>query len=79
MGAWGWGLMTFSMLVFWGVLIAAGLALFRAWGRYQEAGPGRGLAPSDAERILAERFARGEIDEAEYRARSAALRERTRA
>lgn len=70
-GDWGWGAwlaMTASMLAFWGLVIWAILALVRG-----SAGEGarRDTTP---EQILAERFARGEIDEDEYRRRLDALR-----
>ncbi|MQA82202.1 MAG: hypothetical protein GEV10_27680 [Streptosporangiales bacterium] len=72
MGAWGYVLMSLSMIVFWGLLIAGVVALWRFLRR----------APRDAstkaaatpEQILAERYARGEIDEDEYLHRQAGLR-----
>src|SRR5216684_1072612 len=48
--------------------------------RYLAAGSGhlgRPARPDDAERILAERFARGEIDEEEFRSRLGTLRSRS--
>ena len=69
---WGWGLMSFSMLAFWGLVIWGIVALFR---RPADRGPGDGRSERpDPERILAERFARGEIDEEEYHRRLQALR-----
>jgi putative membrane protein len=76
MTGYGWVLMTFGMLVFWALLIGAVVLLVRALGRRGEPGDARrppGEA-SAAESVLAERFARGEIDEAEYRQRLAVLR-----
>jgi putative membrane protein len=65
MGAWGWFGMTVSTLLFVALLIAGGLLVVRAARRSGgPAGP-----PSSPEQILAERFARGEIDEEEYRRR----------
>ncbi len=64
---WGWLLMMFSMVAFWGLLIWGIVALFR------RSGDGRPERP-DPERILAERFAAGEIDEEEYRRRLDTLR-----
>ncbi|HZC99653.1 MAG TPA: SHOCT domain-containing protein [Actinomycetes bacterium] len=66
---WGWTLMTLSMLVFWGLVIWGIVALFRRTGdgRAEQERP-------DPERILAERFARGEIDEEEYHRRLQTLR-----
>lgn len=74
-GGWGWGgwlVMTLSMVAFWGLLVWTVLWVVRAGGPRGAAGPG-------PERILAERFARGEIDEAEYRRRLDALQAGTRA
>jgi len=65
---WGWLLMSGSMVVFWGLLIWAIVAIFRPGG-----GWGRGER-RDPEQILAERFAAGEIDESEYHARLDVLR-----
>jgi putative membrane protein len=55
------------------LIVAAVVALVRHYSvpRGQSAMP---TAPSSAEELLAQRFARGEIDEAEYRARRDALR-----
>jgi putative membrane protein len=82
-GGWGWGGWLFGALAtaaFWALLIIAIVWLVRAAGRQRifEGGPhhrppGTYQAAS-AETILAERFARGEIDEDEYRNRLAALR-----
>jgi putative membrane protein len=83
-GGWGgWGGWIFGALAtaaFWALLIIAIVWLVRAVGRQriyeggpQHQPPGTYQAPA-AETILAERFARGEIDEDEYRARLAALR-----
>lgn len=89
MSGWAWGLAVIGMIVFWGVLIAAGVALFRylAHSPHQQnqAAPGVGtgappvshvshVSPVPPEAILAERFAKGEIDEEEYRTRLATLR-----
>ena len=76
-GGWGWGAwlnMGVGMVVFWGLVIACGVALVRylAAGRNRSSGTRDAL--SEAERILADRFARGEIDEDEFRRRSALLR-----
>lgn len=45
----------------------------RGWAAWGPNGPHRGSGP-DPVAILGERYARGEIDEAEYRARLAVLR-----
>jgi putative membrane protein len=65
----GWILMTLVMVAFWGLVVFAGLALFRTQ-RSGESNPDR----RDPMQILDERFARGEIDEDEYHARSSVLR-----
>jgi putative membrane protein len=74
MGGWGYVLTIVSFVLFWGTIITAIVLLARAPGaggrRYDAGVPGRGLA----EDLLAERFARGEIEENEYTARLATLR-----
>ena len=70
-GGWGWGawlVMTFVMVAFWMLVIWAAVNVVRSAG---EAAPTRQRTP---EGILAERLARGDIDEDEYRLRLAALR-----
>jgi putative membrane protein len=64
-GGWGMAMMTVSSLLFWGLIIAGIVVLIRYTGR------GANPAPPPAERptpqqVLADRFARGEIDEEEY-------------
>jgi putative membrane protein len=69
MGTWGWGgwiAGAVMMLIFWAGLAAVILLALRR--------PGGGSTPHDPERILAERFARGEIDEEEYQHRLRVLR-----
>jgi len=72
----GWILMTGFMVVFWAaVIIGIVLAVrYLAGPRHPSPGPPT-HGPSRPEAILAERFARGEIDEDEYRRRMTALRE----
>ncbi|MEV8060595.1 MULTISPECIES: SHOCT domain-containing protein [Streptomyces] len=79
MNGWGWFAMSISMVVFWALIIAIGVLLYRALAR--PAPPGSGptawhkTPPSGSpEQILAERYARGEIDEEEYHRRLATLR-----
>jgi putative membrane protein len=72
-GWWGRLLMTLAMLAFWGLLIWGVVALARG------AGTRRQPDVPDPERVLADRFARGEIDEAEYRHRLEVLRSAHRA
>ncbi|MDA3644284.1 SHOCT domain-containing protein [Saccharopolyspora indica] len=69
---WGMTMMTVSMVLFWALIIAAIVALVRYIGR-----TGRSEQRSTpAEEILAERYARGEIDDEEYRRRMQSLSER---
>ena len=76
---WGWGgwiLMGVVMVVFWAVVITLVVLAVR----YLSADRGTRPAPpasaqSRAEDLLAERFARGEIDDEEYRHRLTLLRE----
>ena len=72
---WGpgaWIAMGFAMLVFWTIIVGVIVAIVRS-GHFHDHdhGPTR---VHDAERILAERFARGEIDADEYRQRRDLLR-----
>ncbi|MGP1678483.1 MAG: SHOCT domain-containing protein [Burkholderiales bacterium] len=62
---YGGGGMGIGMLLFWGLIIAAIVVLVRGFG-----GSSRGNAPRLPEKttldILPERYARGEIDKAEF-------------
>jgi putative membrane protein len=69
MSGWGWVGMTLSTVLFVGLLVLGGLLLVRT------ARPQEPPTPSSPELLLAERFARGEIDEEEYRRRLATLAE----
>jgi putative membrane protein len=73
MNGWGWGWMTLMMVV--GVLLVALLVLTLLRG--SALGPRTDDRPN-AEEILAQRLARGEIDEAEYQRRRSALRSKDR-
>jgi putative membrane protein len=72
MDGWGWFAMSVGMMLFWALVVAAVVMLVRSSGR-SPGGPRRPARPSP-EQLLAERFARGEIDEEEYQQRLAALR-----
>ncbi|WP_190823581.1 SHOCT domain-containing protein [Saccharopolyspora pogona] len=74
MGAWGFVVTTVSMVLLWVLIIAAIVAVVRYLGRTGRVERGTGRA----EEILAERFARGDIDEEEYRRRLQALSEHDR-
>jgi putative membrane protein len=71
-GAGSWIIMSLMMVVFWGGLIVLVVWLVRGAGPQRRAG-----RPADAtergEEVLAERFARGEIDEDEFHRRSEIL------
>jgi putative membrane protein len=78
---WGYGVMVLSMLAFWGLLVA-GVVVLARWltaDRRWSAAPASSAphpapaAPGDPGSILRERFARGEIDETEYRHRLSVL------
>lgn len=72
-GGWSWGyaFMFFGMALFWGLLILSIVLALRYAGRHIPSSP---LSPTRAEQLLDERFARGDIDEAEYRERLQILR-----
>jgi putative membrane protein len=73
LSGWGFALMTLSTVVFWAAVIAGGVALFRYLNRAPGQAGFRESRPTP-EQLLAERFARGEIDEEEYRRRLDTLR-----
>jgi putative membrane protein len=73
MSGWGYALMTVSVVLFWGAVIFGIVMLVRYFGRSGRP-PVEPRPPQSPERLLAERFARGEIDEEEYRQRLAVLR-----
>lgn len=66
MGGWGFGLMTVSTVLLWVLIILGLIALVRHLRTSSNRAPQARPAP---EELLAERFARGEIDEQEYRRR----------
>jgi putative membrane protein len=65
MGGWGMVLMTVSGLLFWGLIIAGIVLLVRSAGRGGQPGMAALQAPTP-QQVLADRFARGEIDDEEY-------------
>ncbi|HEY0229238.1 MAG TPA: SHOCT domain-containing protein [Mycobacterium sp.] len=77
MGWWGWAGMAVGMVLFW-ALVIGGIVALVAYITGDRDGrqipPGATLTASP-EQVLADRFARGEINETEYRDRLAALRE----
>jgi putative membrane protein len=69
----GWGAPWFGLSFLLLVAIVGGIAIYTA--RRRSAPPsGSAGAESEAEKVLALRFARGDIDENEYEARLATLR-----
>jgi putative membrane protein len=69
MGGWGYGLMVGAAVLLWVLLVVGTVALLRQYIRSTSA-----EARPTAEELLAERFARGDIDEGEYRRRRDVLR-----
>jgi putative membrane protein len=75
MSGWGYALGITGMILFWVVLVLAIAAAVRYLDRKRgESFP----PPPTAEQALAERFARGEIDDDEYRQRLDTLRQAER-
>jgi len=79
MSGWGYGLGIITMILFWGLLIVAVVAAIRYLDRGRREGsapepPAPASQPPSAEQLLAQRFARGEIDADEYRQRLETLR-----
>ena len=66
---WAWLFMILGMLGFWGLLMALVVALLR------RPGPSDQRKYVSPEEVLAERFARGELDADQYRKRLRVLRE----
>ncbi|HEX3311329.1 MAG TPA: SHOCT domain-containing protein [Streptosporangiaceae bacterium] len=78
MSGWGYALGIIGMLLFWAVLVLAIAAAVRYLDRKRrESFPPPPLPPT-AEQVLAERFARGEIDADEYRQHLDTLRQAER-
>lgn len=71
LGWGGWVVITLMTLAFWALLIFGGVALVRGLRRDDERPRD---TPVDAQRLLDERFARGEIDADEYTRRRELLR-----
>ena len=71
MGWVGWLIMAVTALAFWALVVFAVVALFR--GTRTDTTCSRHSEDFDARQILDQRFARGEIDAAEYHARQDVL------
>ncbi|MFZ1176074.1 MAG: SHOCT domain-containing protein [Mycobacterium sp.] len=76
MGWWGWAGMGVGMVLFWALIIAGIVALvaYINGDRQDRQIPPQPTSTSP-EQVLAARFARGEINETEYRERLAVLRD----
>ncbi|BBX84253.1 hypothetical protein MAUB_63570 (plasmid) [Mycolicibacterium aubagnense] len=77
-GGWGWGgwiLTAVVAVLFFAVLITAIVAAVRYLSGTHHGAAGAAPGARTAEDMLAERLARGEIDDTEYRQRMTALRE----
>lgn len=72
MGWWGYTVMGIGMVLFWALLIVGIFALIKS---STGASTRRVTPPSSPAQVLADRFARGDIDEAEYRSRLDILRD----
>lgn len=70
MGWWGYAGMGVGMVLFWALLILGIIALIRMSTRDENR---RLPPPPSPEQVLAERFARGEINETQYRDRLAVV------
>jgi putative membrane protein len=67
---WSWWAMALSMVVFWGLVVAGIVIVVRILGKPAASRDGLDVRDgSEARRILEKRFARGEIDQEEYRSR----------
>ncbi|MDI2030475.1 SHOCT domain-containing protein [Saccharopolyspora sp. TS4A08] len=78
MGVWGFAFMTANTVLFWVVIVLGIIALVRYLSRTDAHGGGSQEPTGSAQRLLADRFARGEIDEDEYQRRLQVLGERAR-
>ncbi|MFJ9898360.1 SHOCT domain-containing protein [Streptomyces sp. NPDC091280] len=72
MSGWNWFAMSIGSVLMWSVLLTVAVLLIRRLGHTPQQPHPHGSPPP--EQVLADRFARGEIDEEEYRNRLAVLR-----
>ncbi len=75
-GGWDYAVMSIVMLAFWGLVITGVVFLLRR-ARSSRTGEASAM-PRTAERLLAERFARGEIDDGEFNSRFSTLHAQVR-
>jgi putative membrane protein len=74
MSGWGYALMTLGMVLCWALVIVGVIAVVRFLARNDRPT----VARPSPEQLLAERFARGEIDEHDYHQDLDTLRDRSR-
>ena len=75
-GIWGGSIpMTVAVVVFGALLITAVILTVRYLVSSPGTGPAAAAGSSGAERLLAERYSRGEIDDDEYRQKLTLLRQ----
>src|SRR5664280_3398496 len=74
----GWIVWLLIVVLFWGLVIAAIVLGIRWLIRADRRGSHEGPATPDALELLRQRYARGEIDEAEYERRKIVLKGRLR-
>ena len=72
-GGWGYGLMFAGMAIFWVLVVVAIVAVLRYLARPDAVASDRSRPGPSPQQILAERFARGEIDDEEYTRRMRTL------
>lgn len=75
-GGWGtgqWLGMGFMMVIFWGLVIALVIWVMRSARSGRDSDAHSSIPTQSADQILAQRFARGEIDEHEFTQRREAL------
>lgn len=68
MSGWGYILMTAALLVIISMVVAAALVLIRSGATARRPAPDA-MRRRDAERIIEQRFALGEVDQDEFRSR----------
>src|SRR5215471_12974145 len=71
MSGWAWFFMGLGAVLFWALVIIGIVLLVRSLNQNRSSSP----RSSNAEQMLAQRFARGEIDETEFQQRVAMLRD----
>jgi len=72
MSGWDWFAMSVGSVLLWALLVTVAVLLIRNLSHASQRPQSLGSPPP--EQVLADRFARGEIDEEEYRNRLAVLR-----